>query len=290
MNKLLSAVTLSTLIVLTGCSDADDGKNKNADDQAAQQEQEQTQQNDSGDSTQQKDDFKSDQARLAYAVGVTLARNLHEDMKDLDVDNFTSGIKDVYDGSDIRLSDQQIGDALQQYQQQMVAEQQKQMQQAADKNDQAGKQFLEENAGKDGVKTTDSGLQYRVMEEGDDSGAQPGDEDQVRVNYEGRTIDGNVFDSSYERGEPVTFQVDQVIPGWQEALKMMHPGDKWEIYVPSDLAYGEAGTGPIGPNQTLIFKVELLGVGDDATSDGDDTSADQADDAGAQQAEEAGTQ
>lgn len=285
MNKLLSAVTLSTLIVLTGCSDADDGKDKNADDQAAQQEQEQTRQNDTGDSTQQQDDFKSDQARLAYAVGVTLARNLHEDMKDLDVDNFTSGIKDVYDGSDIRLSDQQIGDALQQYQQQMVAEQQKQMQQEADKNDQAGKQFLEENAGKDGVKTTDSGLQYRVMEEGDDSGAQPGDEDQVRVNYEGRTIDGNVFDSSYERGEPVTFQVDQVIPGWQEALKMMHPGDKWEIYVPSDLAYGEAGTGPIGPNQTLIFKVELLGVGDDATStDSDDTSADQAEGAETQQA------
>lgn len=286
MNKLLSAVTLSTLIVLTGCSDADDGKDKNADDQATQQDQ--TQQNDTGDSTQQKDDFKTDQARLAYAVGVTLARNLHEDMKDLDVDNFTSGIKDVYDGNDIRLSDQQIGDALQQYQQQMVAEQQKQMQQAADKNDQAGKQFLEENAGKDGVETTESGLQYRVMEEGDDSGAQPGDEDQVRVNYEGRTIDGEVFDSSYERGEPVTFQVDQVIPGWQEALKMMHPGDTWEIYVPSDLAYGEAGTGPIGPNQTLIFKVELLGVGDDATSD--DTSADQADDAGTQQAEEAGTQ
>ena len=281
MNKLLSAVTLSTLIVLTGCSDADDGKDKNADDQATQQDQ--TQQNDTGDSTQQKDDFKTDQARLAYAVGVTLARNLHEDMKDLDVDNFTSGIKDVYDGNDIRLSDQQIGDALQQYQQQMVAEQQKQMQQEADKNDQAGKQFLEENAGKDGVETTESGLQYRVMEEGDDSGAQPGDEDQVRVNYEGRTIDGEVFDSSYERGEPVTFQVDQVVPGWQEALKMMHPGDKWEIYVPSDLAYGEAGTGPIGPNQTLIFKVELLGVGDDATSaDSDDTSADQADDAGTQ--------
>lgn len=283
MNKLLSSVTLSTLIILTGCSDADDGKDKNADDQAAQQEQEQTQQNDTGDSTQQQDDFKSDQARLAYAVGVTLARNLHEDMKDLDVDNFTSGIKDVYDGNDIRLSDQQIGNALQQYQQQMVAEQQKQMQQEADKNDQAGKQFLEENAGKDGVETTDSGLQYRVMEEGDDSATQPGDEDQVRVNYEGRTIDGNVFDSSYERGEPVTFQVDQVIPGWQEALKMMHPGDKWEIYVPSDLAYGEAGTGPIGPNQTLIFKVELLGVGDDATSaDSDDTSADQAEGAGAQ--------
>ncbi|SPJ32718.1 FKBP-type peptidyl-prolyl cis-trans isomerase [Kushneria phyllosphaerae] len=288
MNKLLSAVTLSTLIILTGCSDADDGKDKNADKQATQ---EQAQQKGGDDSAQKKDDFKSDQARLAYAVGVTLARNLHEDMKDLDVDNFTSGIKDVYDGSDIRLSDQQIGDALQQYQQQMVADQQKQMKQEADKNAQTGKQFLEENAGKEGVKTTDSGLQYRVMEEGDDSATQPGDEDQVRVNYEGRTIDGNVFDSSYERGEPVTFQVDQVIPGWQEALKMMHPGDKWEIYVPSDLAYGEAGTGPIGPNQTLIFKVELLGVGDDATSaDSDNASADQADDASADQAEGAGAQ
>ncbi|REC93674.1 FKBP-type peptidyl-prolyl cis-trans isomerase [Kushneria indalinina] len=264
MNKLLSAVTLSTLIVLTGCSDADDSQDNNADDQATQQEQ--TQQNGNDASAQQQDDFESDQARLAYAVGVTLARNLHEDMEDLDVDNFTSGIKDVYDGDDIRLSDQQIGDALQQYQQQMIAEQQQQMQQQAEENAQAGQQFLEENAGKDGVETTDSGLQYRVMESGDDSGAQPGDEDQVRVNYEGRTIDGEVFDSSYERGEPVTFQTNQVIPGWQEALKMMHPGDQWEIYVPSDLAYGEAGTGPIEPNQTLIFKVELLDVGDDATS------------------------
>ncbi|GHC24667.1 hypothetical protein GCM10010082_16620 [Kushneria pakistanensis] len=272
MNKLLSAVTLSTLIVLTGCSDADDSQDNSADDQATQQEQAQQTGNNTG--AQQQDDFESDQARLAYAVGVTLARNLHEDMEDLDVDHFTSGIKDVYDGSDIRLNDQQIGDALQQYQQQMIAEQQQQMQQAAEENAQAGQQFLTENAAKDGVETTDSGLQYRVMEAGDESGAQPGDEDQVRVNYEGRTIDGEVFDSSYERGEPVTFQVNQVIPGWQEALKMMHPGDKWEIYVPSDLAYGEAGTGPIAPNQTLIFKVELLGVGDDAiNAEGGDTNA-----------------
>ncbi|WP_438765114.1 FKBP-type peptidyl-prolyl cis-trans isomerase [Kushneria sp. TE3] len=283
MNKLLSAVTLSTLIVLTGCSDADDSQDNSADDQAPQQEQ--AQQNGNDNDAQQQDDFESDQARLAYAVGVTLARNLHEDMEDLDVDNFTSGIKDVYDGSDIRLSDQQIGDALQQYQQQMIAEQQQQMQQQADENAQAGQQFLEENADKDGVETTESGLQYRVMEEGDDSGAQPGDEDQVRVNYEGRTLDGNVFDSSYERGEPVTFQVNQVIPGWQEALKMMHPGDEWEIYVPSELAYGEAGTGPIEPNQTLIFKVELLGVGDDATAaEGDATGATQPDSAETQPA------
>ncbi|MFC0337799.1 FKBP-type peptidyl-prolyl cis-trans isomerase FklB [Kushneria avicenniae] len=282
MNKLLSAVTLSTLIILTGCSDADDSKDNSADDQATQQEQAQQNGNSSGEA-QQQDDFESDQARLAYAVGVTLARNLQEDMQDLDVDNFTSGIKDVYGGNDIRLSDQQIGDALQQYQQQMVAQQQQQMKQEAEDNAQAGQQFLKENADKDGVETTDSGLQYRVMEEGDDSGAQPGDEDQVRVNYEGRTIDGNVFDSSYERGEPVTFQVNQVIPGWQEALKMMHPGDEWEIYVPADLAYGEAGTGPIGPNETLIFKVELLGVGDDATNaDSDDTEATQDSGAAAQ--------
>ncbi len=283
MNKLLSAITVSTLIVLTGCSDADDSHDNKADDQAAPQEQTQPAANDA--SAEQKDDFESDQARLAYAVGVTLARNLHEDMEDLDVDNFTHGIKDVYDGNDIRLSDQQIGDALQQYQQQMMAEQQQQMQKAAEDNAQAGQQFLEENAAKDGVKTTDSGLQYRVMESGDQSGAQPGDEDQVRVNYEGRTIDGEVFDSSYERGEPVTFQVNQVIPGWQEALKMMHPGDQWEIYIPSDLAYGEAGTGPIAPNQTLIFKVEMLGVGDDATAaSGDDAGAAPADNTEAQPA------
>lgn len=269
MNKLVSAVTLSTLLILAGCSDsADNGDSADSGDagQTAQSEQ----QTDAGSGQQdsdgaQADEFESEQARLAYAVGVTLARNLQTDMEDLDVDAFTGAIRDVYDGDEsVRLNDQQIGEVLQNYQEQMVADEQQAQAQLAEENATAGENFLEENAARDDVETTDSGLQYRVEEQGDQSAEQPGASDRVRVHYEGRTVDGEVFDSSMERGEPVDFRVDQVIPGWQQALEMMRPGATWEIFIPSDLAYGEAGTGPIGPNQTLIFTVELLEVNPEA--------------------------
>lgn len=278
MNKLVSAATLSTLLILAGCSDgADNGSSAESGDagQTAQSERQtdagSSQQGDNGqqgdNAEQQADSFESEQARLAYAVGVTLARNLQTDMEDLDVDAFTGAIRDVYDGDDsVRLNDQEIGEVLQNYQQQMVAEQQQAQEEQARENATAGENFLEENAARDGVETTDSGLQYRVEEPGDQSAAQPGASDRVRVHYEGRTVDGEVFDSSMERGEPVDFRVDQVIPGWQQALEMMHPGATWEIFIPAELAYGEAGTGPIGPNQTLIFTVELLEVNPEADS------------------------
>lgn len=126
-------------------------------------------------------------------------------------------------------------------------------------NLEAGNAFLEANKSKEGVKTTESGLQYEVLEEGD--GPKPDADDQVRVHYHGTTIDGTVFDSSVERGEPAVFGVGQVIPGWTEALQLMSVGSKWKIYVPSDLAYGERGAGgDIGPNSVLIFEVELLEI------------------------------
>ena len=121
-----------------------------------------------------------------------------------------------------------------------------------------GREFLEENAKNDSVKVTESGLQYMVLKEG--TGAKPGPTDQVTVHYTGRLIDGTVFDSSVERGEPATFAVGQVIPGWVEGLQMMNEGSAWRLFIPAELAYGSRGTGPIQPNSTLIFDVQLIKV------------------------------
>ena len=220
---------------------------------------------------QDKIDLDSDQAKLSYSIGATLGQGLSKDIKDLDVDAFAAAIKDVYDDADLQMSQDEISSTLTQYQQQKIAEQKAEQKKVADENRKKSEAFLAENAKKEGVETTDSGLQYKVLESGD--GESPSADDTVRVNYEGTLPDGTVFDSSYKRGEPISFKVDQVIPGWQEALKMMHVGDTWEIAVPSDLAYGPAGTGgPIGPNQALKFKVELLAVNpDDSSGDaGDD--------------------
>lgn len=128
-----------------------------------------------------------------------------------------------------------------------------------DKNKTAGEAFLQANKSKPGVVTLPDGLQYKILTEG--KGTQPTDQDTVTVNYAGTLIDGTEFDSSYKRGQPMTFKVNQVIPGWVEALKLMKPGSTWELYIPSDLAYGERGAAPIiGPNQVLIFKVNLIDV------------------------------
>lgn len=214
---------------------------------------------------------ESDQEKLSYSIGVTLGQSLSQDIEDLDIDAFNQAIEDVYSGGDLQMSQDEMAQALTQFQQQKMAEQQAAAQEAAEANKAEGEKFLAENAKKDGVEVTDSGLQYKVLESGD--GATPGPKDNVKVHYEGKLLDGTVFDSSYQRGEPVEFRVDQVIEGWQEALQKMSVGDTWMIYLPSDLAYGQAGTGgPIGPNETLTFKVELLGV--EQAESGDSTSDD----------------
>lgn len=201
---------------------------------------------------------ESDEEKLSYSLGVTLGQSLVQDVEDLDLEAFTQAIEDVYAGEELALSEEQMAQALQQFQQQAMAERQAKAEEAAADNQQAGQAFLEENAEKDGVEVTDSGLQYKVLEEGD--GTSPSADSTVEVHYEGKLLDGTVFDSSYERGEPVSFRVGQVIQGWQEALKLMSVGDTWMIYIPAELGYGPQGQGPIGPNETLIFKVELLDV------------------------------
>ncbi|TDX22204.1 FKBP-type peptidyl-prolyl cis-trans isomerase FklB [Modicisalibacter xianhensis] len=202
---------------------------------------------------------QSDQEKLSYSIGATLGKSLSQDVENLDIDAFTQALEDIYADNDLQMSQEEMAQALTQFQQQNLAEQQAKAKEAAEANKAEGEKFLAENAKKEGVEVTDSGLQYKVLKSGD--GATPGSKDNVTVHYEGKLTDGTVFDSSYQRGEPVEFRVDQVIEGWQEALQMMSVGDTWMIYLPSDLAYGQAGTGgPIGPNETLAFKIELQGI------------------------------
>lgn len=220
---------------------------------------------------------ESDEEKLGYSLGVTLGQSIQQDVESLDVDAFTQAIQDVFAGDDLELSDEEMAETLMTFQQQAAAARQEEAAAAAEASRAEGEAYLAENAERDGVETTDSGLQYRELASGE--GASPGAQDSVEVHYEGTLIDGTVFDSSYERGEPVSFRVDQVIEGWQEALQLMSVGDTWEITIPHELAYGAQGQGPIGPYETLTFKVELLGINDAQASSGDsaDASVDEGD-------------
>ncbi|MBS9404647.1 FKBP-type peptidyl-prolyl cis-trans isomerase [Halomonas sp. TRM85114] len=205
-------------------------------------------------------DLETDEERLGYSLGVTLGQSIQQDVDNLNVDAFTQAIRDVFAGDELEMSDEEMAQALMRFQQEATAAREAETEQQSASNREAGEAYLAENAERDDVETTESGLQYRELEAGD--GASPQADSSVEVHYEGTLIDGTVFDSSFDRGEPVSFRVDQVIEGWQEALQMMNVGDTWEIVIPSELAYGDQGQGPIGPHETLVFKVELLGVDD----------------------------
>lgn len=193
--------------------------------------------------------------RLSYIVGENMATQLKNDGVELDTDALVMAVSDVLAGNASRLSEADKRATIEEMQK---ISQEKQAEGAA-KNKAAGEAYLAENAKKDGVTTTASGLQYKVLAAGD--GAQPTTNDQVKVHYRGTLIDGTVFDSSYDRGEPIVFPVTGVIQGWVEALQLMKVGDKFELAIPSDLAYGANGSGPvIGPDATLVFEVELLAI------------------------------
>ncbi|MBZ5487593.1 FKBP-type peptidyl-prolyl cis-trans isomerase [Halomonas aquamarina] len=200
----------------------------------------------------------TDEQRLAYSLGVTLGGSMKADLEDLDLDAFNDGMRDVFEDNELSLSEEEMLEAIMAFQERSMQAREEQAAEIAEMNQQEGDDFLAENAEREGIEVTESGLQYEVLESGD--GATPGPEDTVEVNYEGMLLDGTVFDSSFERGEPVSFQVNQVIEGWQEALQLMSVGDSWMLYIPAELAYGERGQGPIGPNEMLTFRVELLGV------------------------------
>ena len=196
--------------------------------------------------------------KVGYSLGFMMAEGNKEAVKDLNLDTFEKGFRDGYEGNDSALTQEQMQEVLMTYQKEQEEQFAKDMQTKATENKTAGTAFLAENAKKEGVKQTDSGLQYKVLKEG--TGRSPKATDVVEVNYEGKLIDGTVFDSSYERGEPIEFPLNQVIAGWTEGLQLMKEGGKYEFYIPSDIAYGEAGNAGIEPNSTLIFTVELLKV------------------------------
>lgn len=198
--------------------------------------------------------------KLSYALGMSMGHNFKgTGIKTLNSADFAAGVASVYNGVKPEMTFDEAKRIVNEYFAKLEAEMQAEAAKQGEVNRKNGEAFLTENAKREGIKVTESGLQYEVLESG--KGDSPKASDNVEVHYTGKLIDGTVFDSSVERGVPASFGVTQVIPGWVEALQLMHEGDKWRLYIPSDLAYGPNGAGGvIGPNMTLIFDVELLRV------------------------------
>lgn len=202
--------------------------------------------------------LNNDTDKLSYTIGNELGASFKKHNQALNPAAVEQGVADGMNGAPSKLSDQQKQQVMSDYQQRMLAQAQQQNAKAATSDATAGQAFLAANAKKPGVKVTQSGLQYQIITQG--AGAKPSAQDVVTVDYEGKLIDGTVFDSSYKRGTPAEFPVNQVIAGWTEALQMMPVGSTWMLYIPGNLAYGAQGMPPagIGPNAVLVFKVHLI--------------------------------
>jgi FKBP-type peptidyl-prolyl cis-trans isomerase FklB len=198
--------------------------------------------------------------KASYAIGMDMARSLKRNGVEVNADVLGKAIKDVLVDNKVQLTDDEAKVILAGLQKEMQGKQQEKMKMLGEENQKDGAAFLVENKKRDGVKALRSGLQYKVITEG--TGKSPSATDTVTVQYKGSLIDGTEFDSSYKRGQPATFALNGVIKGWIEALQLMKEGSKWQIFLPSNLAYGETGTvgGPIGPNAALVFEVELVAV------------------------------
>jgi FKBP-type peptidyl-prolyl cis-trans isomerase FklB len=197
--------------------------------------------------------------KISYAIGMNIGTNLHKQSVDVDPKVLQQGLQDAMAGGKTLLSEDEARATLTEFQNDMRKKQQEKMQQAGETNKKEGDAFLAANKAKQGVVTLPSGLEYKILTAG--TGPKPTASDSVVCNYRGTLIDGKEFDSSYKRGQPATFPVGGVIKGWTEALQLMPVGSKWQLFVPSELAYGERGSGPdIGPNATLVFEVELLSI------------------------------
>jgi FKBP-type peptidyl-prolyl cis-trans isomerase FklB len=202
---------------------------------------------------------RTEPQRRGYVIGLDTGRRLRaQGLNDVDLASLVQGIKDALAGSKPALTDEEMQNTIEGIQKVVEEHRADLARQVGKKNKEEGDRFLAANARKEGVKTTKSGLQYKVIKEG--TGPTPKATDLVKTHYHGTFIGGEVFDSSVRRGEPAVFPVNRVIPGWTEALQLMKVGSKWQLFVPSDLAYGEEGSGEIPPNATLIFEVELLGI------------------------------
>lgn len=202
--------------------------------------------------------LSTEEQQVSYGIGLNFGTNLKRQEFPIDIDSFIAGLHDGVEGNEPKMAQEEIMKVMQGFQKKMMDKRKAEKEAAAAKNKQEGEAFLAENGKKEGVMTTDSGLQYKVITKGD--GPIPTAEDTVEVNYRGTLINGDEFDSSYKRGQSVSFPVKGVIKGWTEALQLMPVGSKYELYIPANLAYGPGGTGSIGPNATLIFEVELLGI------------------------------
>lgn len=200
-------------------------------------------------------EIKTDKQKLSYALGAYFSQGIAQQNVDMDIPAFLQAIEDVLNESDLKLNEQEIQTVLMQYQEKLNSERSN----AADANKAASEKFLAENKTKEGITTLPNGIQYKVIKEG--SGPKPKSDSEVQVHYHGTHINGEVFDSSYDRGEPITLSLTQVIKGWQEAVPLMNVGSKYQFYIPAELAYGDRGAGSsIGPNEALIFDIELLGI------------------------------
>lgn len=207
----------------------------------------------------------SDQ-RLSYGIAFGLGQRMAADGMPMDIDAFAAGFRDGAEGNEGKMTQEEIQAEMQAYQEKMMAEQQAAQAALGEANLAAATAYLEENKAREGVVVTETGLQYEIVEAGE--GPKPGPEDTVEVHYRGTLVDGTEFDSSYKRGETVTFGVGQVIPGWTEALQLMPVGSKWNLYIPPELGYGAGGAGQmIGPNSALIFEVELISIPSQAEED-----------------------
>jgi len=212
---------------------------------------------------QDKPQLKDLKDKVIYSVGLNVGSNFKKQGQELNPDALLAGLKDALSGKTPALTEKELKETMEAWSKQMEDKQKV----VGEKNAADGTKFLAENKKKEGVKTTASGLQYKVMKEG--AGAQPKETDTVTVNYRGTLINGTEFDSSYKRGQPATFPVNGVIKGWTEALQLMKTGSKYQLFIPADLAYGPRAVGPdITPNSALIFEVELLEVKPAAASTG----------------------
>jgi FKBP-type peptidyl-prolyl cis-trans isomerase FklB len=203
--------------------------------------------------------LKNQKDKVSYSIGMAMAKDFKKQSIDIDPDILLKGIKDVLSGGKVLLTDQEMTETITALRKELMAKQQELLKKLAEKNKIEGEAFLAENKKKEGITTLPNGLQYKVIKAG--SGKKPTLTDTVTMNYRGTLIDGTEFDSSYKRGQPATFPVKGLIPGWTEALQLMEVGSKWQLFIPPNLAYGERGAGrDIGPNATLIFEMELISI------------------------------
>jgi FKBP-type peptidyl-prolyl cis-trans isomerase FklB len=203
--------------------------------------------------------LNTDAQKAAYSIGFNFGSSLTKEVPDIDAEALQRGLQDALKKKQPALTPEQQAEVMNKFQQTVMAQKQARMEASEKKNTEAAAKFMADNAKKPGVTALPSGLQYQVIASG--KGATPKANDRVKVHYQGTLLNGEVFDSSIKRGEPATFQVDQVIPGWTQALQKMKVGDKWKLFIPPELGYGKRGAGAkIEPGMALVFEVELLEV------------------------------